>query len=351
MNRCVSSQSIQADKGWAKDQTIGLMLSSGRMCSHVGSPSRRSRSRSLLSQYRSHTHLRSADSIYRPTQRSRSIRSHLLWRDRDGPELERKEETREIRQTGSEGRSEEEEGEGKVAAGCGETGGDRREEEAEVSLRGSGRCTMHKVVRRALGCELTEPCCFVRSCSFSQRHTLNNLNFHPISRPTPLHSSFKTNRDQEKELSAYRKASTHSRCNLFRPSSHTHFPGPPPGSGTNVATPYQNYTPNGTAWGEHTYSYPATFSGRPLPLLKPTATRAETYTALPLPVGSADMSSAAGAGAKGGLQPWEGYGVRKIGGEGGWRGMSRYVLGHTVIRISIDVLLKQEGLANEMFSL
>jgi hypothetical protein len=31
--------------------------------------------------------------------------------------------------------------------------------------------------------------------------------------------------------------------------------------------------------------------------------------------------------------------------------MSRYVLGHTVIRISIDVLLKQEGLANEMFSL
>lgn len=118
-----------------------------------------------------------------------------------------------------------------------------------------------------------------------------------------------------------------------------------------MVTPYQNYTPNGTAWGEHTYSYPATFSGRPLPFLKPTATRAETYTALPLPVGSADMSSAAGAGARGGLQPWEGYGVRKIGGEGGWRGMSRYVLGHSVIRRAIDVSKDPASLAEDMSSL
>jgi hypothetical protein len=46
-----------------------------------------------------------------------------------------------------------------VAAGCGKTGGDRREEEAEVSLRGSGRCALHQVFRRDLDCELTEPCC------------------------------------------------------------------------------------------------------------------------------------------------------------------------------------------------
>ncbi|KAG7529480.1 hypothetical protein FFLO_05622 [Filobasidium floriforme] len=149
-------------------------------------------------------------------------------------------------------------------------------------------------------------------------------------------------KDQEKELSAYRKASTHSRWNLFRPSSHTHFPEPPPGSGTNVVTPYQNYTPNGTAWGEHTYSYPATYSGRPLPLLKPTATRAETYIALPLPVGP---------GARGGLQPWEGYGIRKIGGEGGWTGMSRYVLGHSAVHRAINFPGEPKGLADDIFSL
>lgn len=63
------------------------------------------------------------------------------------------------------------------------------------------------------------------------------------------------------------------------------------------------------------------------------------------------MSSAAGAGARGGLQPWEGYGVRKIGGEGGWRGMSRYVLGHSVIRRAIDVSKDPASLAEDMSSL
>jgi hypothetical protein len=239
MNRCVSSQFIQADKGWAKDGTIGLTLSFGRMCSRAGSASRRSRSRSLLSQYRSHTHIRSTDSIYHPTHRSRCVGSHLLWRDRDGPESERKEETREIRQTGSEGRSEEEEREGKVAAGCGKTGGDRREEEVKVSLRGSGRCALHQVVRHDLDCGLTEPCCLAYAPVHSHNATLRTTSLFTFI--TPYFSSlflYKTTRNQKKELSAYRKASTHSRWNLFRPSSHTHFPGPPPGSGTNVVTPY-----------------------------------------------------------------------------------------------------------------
>lgn len=119
----------------------------------------------------------------------------------------------------------------------------------------------------------------------------------------------------------------------------------------NEVTPYQTSIPNGTAWGEHTYSYPASYSGRPLPALKAIATRAETYTALPLPLGSADMSSAAGAEAKGGLRPWAGYGVRKIGGEGGWRGMSRCVLGRTVKRPAVDVGSEPKSLTNKTFLL